>query len=157
MTEPATPVFAPAEDVPTFEAYTAFAPVEEALEQHLGAKAKLQLPARQRQTFARFLPWIALAFLPAHFAAVLLLLGVSALAALFGSFSFVGALVTAGVFVLELIALPGLFGKTRRGWAFYVYALALSTAGNLVRFSLFGLFANAAFLWIAFQIKYQYR
>ncbi len=157
MTEPVTPVFVPAEEGHAFEAYTVFPPAEEALEQYLGAKAKVQLPERHRQMFVRFLPWIAVVFLPFHFAAVLLLLGVTGLAALFGSFSFIGAVIATGVFVLELIALPGLFGKSRRGWAFYVYALAVSTIGNLVRLSLFGLLMSVLFAWIAFQIKYHYR
>lgn len=159
MTEPATPLLeASVEPAPhAFEAYTAFPPAEEALEQHLGEKAKLKLQERHRQGFVKYLPWIALVFMPVHFAALLLLLGITALATLFGSFSYAGALLSTAIFVLYALALPGLFGKTRRGWAFYVYALAVSALGSLVRLSLVGLLLDAALLWVAFQVKYEYR
>lgn len=158
MTEPVTPaVDAGLDEQLSFEPYTAFAPAEEAIEQHLGARSKLQLPPQYRETFVRFLPWMALLFLPLHFGAVLLLLGVSALGTLFGSFSYGAALISTGVFVLDVIALPGLFARSRRGWAFYVYALALSAVGNLLDLSIFGLLFSLAFFWIAFQVKYKYR
>ncbi len=140
-----------------FEPYTAFDSVEQTLEQHLGATSKVQLPTNMRAGFVRFLPWVALLFLPIHFAGVLLLLGISALATLVGSTSIVGALVSAGVLVLDVIALPGLFGRTRHGWAFFVYAIALGAVGNVLSFSLFGLVVSAALLWLAFQVKYHYR
>lgn len=159
MNEPVTPAMdAPSDEAqPAFAAYTAFPPVEEALEQQLGDKGKLILPERYREGFVKFLPWVVLLFLPIHFAAVLLLLGVTALGTLFGSFSFGGALLSSGVFLLDVIALPGLFARTRKGWTFWVYALALGAASSLLSLSVFGLLMSVVFFWVAFQIKYQYR
>lgn len=140
-----------------FEPYTAFGSVEQTLEQHLGAASKLQLPENMRENFVRFLPWVALLFLPVHFAAVLLLLGVSALATLVGSPSIISALVSVGVLVLDVIALPGLFARKRQGWAFFTYAIAVGALSDLLSFSIFGLVISAALLWFSFQVKYQYR
>jgi hypothetical protein len=65
--------------------------------------------------------------------------------------------VSVGIFVLELIALPGLFARSRRGWAFYTYARVAGLVLRLFNFSLFGLLSGVLFLWVAFQIKYEYR
>jgi len=157
MNEPVNPVVDLDAASHRFEPYTAFAGVEQTLEQHLGATSKLQLPDNMRAGFVRFLPWVALFFMPFHFAAVLLLLGISALAALVGSTSILGALVSAGILVLDVIALPGLFARKRQGWAFFTYAIALGAVGNLLSLSIFGLVMSAALLWLAFQVKYQYR
>lgn len=159
MNDPVTPALDTPRDEAEhgFVAYTAFPPVEEALEQQLGEQGKLKLPERYREGFVKFLPWFVLLFLPLHFAAVLLLLGVTALGTLFGSFSFGGALLSSGVFVLDIIALPGLFARTRKGWTFWLYALALGAASSLLSLSVFGLLMSVVFFWVAFQIKYQYR
>jgi len=159
MTEPVTPMLdvVGAESRPVFEPYTMFAQTEAALEQHLGESGKLKLPERHRQTFTKYMPWVALVLLPVNFAALLLLLGVSALATLVGSSSFVGALLHTAVFALYALALPGLFAKTRRGWALFVYAMALSLLGSLLDLSLLGLLIDVGIVWIAFQVKYNYR
>ena len=60
-------------------------------------------------------------------------------------------------FVLDAIALPGLFARTRKGWAFFSYAILLSALGKVLSLSLFGLLISALMVWIAFQVKYHYR
>jgi hypothetical protein len=142
---------------PRFRSYTSFPAIEQSVEQVLGPNGKLVLPERHQLTFVRFLPWIALAFLPIHFFGVLLLLGVTAFATLFGSGSILGAVLSALVLVLDVIALPGLFNRTRRGWEFFTYAAVVGAISNLTSLSLFGLLLSAAVLWLAFQVKYQYR
>lgn len=139
-----------------FVAYTAFPGLEEAAERQLGARSKLLLPRRHQETFVRFLPWIALLFLPLHFAAVLLLLGISAMAAIVGVVSLPIALLSVVVFVLSVMALPGLFGRARRGWAFYLYAQLVGAVASLVNLSLLGVLVSAALIWLAFQVKYHY-
>jgi hypothetical protein len=141
---------------PPFVAYTAFPAAEQWLEKHLGPQAKVLLPARHQENYVRFLPWVAVIFLPIKLAAVLLLVGVSMLAALVGSFSPLASALALVVFVLDLIALPGLFGRTRRGWAFFTYALAVNALGNVFSFSLFGLATSTLMFWIAFQVKPRY-
>ena len=160
MSDPVSPSFEPVPPLasaPAFVPYTAFSRLEELLEEHLGPRSKLLLPANYRAGFVRWLPWIAILFLPLHAAALLLLLGISGLAMFVGSSSFLFALVSVGIFVLELISLPGLFARTQRGWAFYTYARVLGTVLRLFSFSLIGLLTGVLFLWVAFQIKYEYR
>jgi hypothetical protein len=140
-----------------FVPYTVFPAVEHAIERQLGQESKFQLPDDYRRNFVRYLPWIALFFLPLQLGGVLLLLGVSALAKLFGAGSFVPALISTGAFVLDAIALPGLFANTRKGWAFFCYAILLSALGNVLSLSLFGLLVSTLTVWIAFQVKYHYR
>jgi hypothetical protein len=142
---------------PRFRSYTSFPAIEQAVEQVLGPNGKLVLPERHQLSFVRFLPWIALAFLPIHFIGLLVLLGVTAVATVFGSGSIMSALLSAAVLVLDVIALPGLFKRTRRGWEFFTYAATLGAISNLLGLSLFGLLMSAAVLWLAFQVKYQYR
>ena len=140
-----------------FVPYTSFPVIERLLERHLGARSKLLLPARHQENFVRFLPWAALLLLPLHFGGVLLLLGVTAIAKVFGSGSILFALLSAGVFVLDVIALPALFAFKRRGWTFFTYALALGLVRNIVSISGVGLLISAGLLWISFQVKYRYQ
>ncbi|MDB4984889.1 MAG: chromate transporter [Myxococcaceae bacterium] len=140
-----------------FEPYTVFPDAEAWLEEQLGEGAKLQLSARWREGFVRWLPWIAVVLLPLHLAAVLVLLGISAVATFLGSTSIFVALASLAVAVLEIVALPGLFARTRRGWAFYTYARVLGTGLRLLHFSVFGLLLGVVSLWIAFQVKREYR
>jgi hypothetical protein len=139
-----------------FVPYTAFPSIEQTLEEHLGAKSKFLLPVQHQDGFVRSLPWVAVLFLPLQFAGVALLLGLSALTAFAGSGSHLRALVSTAVFVLDVMALPGLFKRTRRGWAFFAYAVVLSAANSVFGMSILGLIINAAVLWLAFQVKYRY-
>jgi len=140
-----------------FVPYTAFPALEHAIERQLGQDSKFQLPEDYRRSFVRYLPYVAVVLLPLQLGGVLLLLGVSALAKLFGSGSFIPALISTGAFVLDAIALPGLFAGSRKGWAFFTYAILLSALGKALSLSLFGLLVSTALVWIAFQVKYHYR
>ena len=142
---------------PGFVAYTSVPPAEQFLEQHLGESAQFKLPANYQEGFVKFLPWFVLIFLPFHIAGVLLLFGVTALAMLFGSFGWLGAIFSALILACDIIALPGLFQRTRTGWTFFVYAQALGALSNLINFSIFGLLVSVAMFWVAFQVKYKYR
>lgn len=141
---------------PGFVAYTSVPPAEQFLEQHLGESAPFKLPLSYQDGFVKFLPWFTLIFLPIHIAGVLLLFGVTALAMLFGSFGWLSAIFSALILTCDIIALPGLFKRTRTGWTFFVYAQALGALSNLFNFSLFGLLVSLVMFWIAFQVKYKY-
>jgi hypothetical protein len=148
----------PGLEVPVFQAYTALPQVELWLEDQLGARGKLpQLSQSFRDGYVRYTPWVMLLFLPLHFLAVLLVLGFSGVAALLGHPSFMTALVTMVLFVLQAMALPGMFARTRRGWSLSLYGLLIGALVQVLRFSLVGLLFQALFLWLAFQAKYEYR
>lgn len=140
-----------------FVPYTVFPALEHTLERQLGPSSKFQLSQQQRDSFVRFLPWVALLFLPLQLGGVMVLLGVSAVAKLMGAGSIIPALLSTLTFVLDVIALPGLFSGKRKGWAFFTYALAVGVVSKLISFSLFGLLVSALLFWLAFQVKYHYR
>ncbi|HEX5656504.1 MAG TPA: hypothetical protein VFX59_04880 [Polyangiales bacterium] len=141
-----------------FQAYTALPQVELLLEDQLGARGKLPLLGPKfRADYARYTPWVMLLFLPFHFLAVLLVLGVSGVATLLGHPSFLAALATVVLFALQAMALPGMFARSRRGWSLSLYGLALGTLIQLLRLSMVGLLFHGLFLWLAFQAKYEYR
>jgi hypothetical protein len=87
---------------------------------------------------------------------VLLVLGFSSLAALLGHPSMAAAAISVVLFVLQVIALPGMFARTRRGWSFTVYSLVIGTFLAVLRLSLIGTALHLVFLWLAFQAKYEY-
>lgn len=150
--QPASP-----EGVPQpFIAYTALPQAEQWVEQHLGANAPFKLPTQHQETFVKLFPWVTLVFMPFHFAAVMLLFGVTALASLVGHFGWTSAILSAATLACDVIALPGLFKRARRGWAFFVYAQVIGIVSDLVSSSLFGLVTSIALLWISFQVKYKY-
>jgi hypothetical protein len=130
--------------------------LEEAAERQLGAHSKLLLPRRHQAAFVRYAPFLALLFLPLRVAAVMLLLGVSALAAVLGSPSLSVALLSVVALLLSVLALPGLFRRSRRGWALYTYSLLVGALISLLQLSLFGLLVSAGLVWLAFQVKYHY-
>ena len=140
-----------------FVPYTMFPALEHALERQLGPDSKFQLPPRQRAGFVRFLPWVALLLLPLQLGGVLLVLGLSAVAKLMGAGSIFPAVISVVTFALDLIALPGLFAGTRKGWTFFAYAIAVGALSNVISMSLLGLLMSALMLWLAFQVKYEYR
>lgn len=139
-----------------FIAYSHFPQAEQFLEQYLGERARVLLPPEWRENFVRYLPWVAVVFLPIHFLLVLTLLGVSAFAALLGHVSFLSGLLAVAVLACDVIALPGLFKRSRQGWTFFTYALLFGVVENLLSFSLFGLAMDVVLVWFAFQVKYRY-
>ena len=159
MTSPIEPEIQPSSNVAEqpFSAYTALPVVEAPLEQYLGARSKIQMPSRHRDNWVRYLPWAAVILLPLNLLLLVGLLGVTAWAGATGSTSYLGAATCVVVLALYVAALPGLFKRTRRGWALFVYAITISAVGNLINLSIFGLAISAGLFWVAFQVKYHYR
>lgn len=150
----------PALEVPAeagFVPYTAAPALEEFLEEHLGPRGKVTLSEKFRHDYPRITPWVMAFFLPLQFVGVLLLVGISSLAFLLGHPSFISTLITVGLFVLNAMALPGMFKRSRRGWELMVYALVIGTFAQALHLSLIGTVLHIGFLFLAFQAKYQYR
>lgn len=140
----------------SFVAYTRFADGEEWLEQHLGERGPVKMPASWPNNVVRFLPWAILLTMPLHVAAVLALVGVSILGTLFGEVSILPSLLSVAILVLDVLALPGLFARSRRGWELLVYGFGLALVHAALSLSLFGVAGQAFGLWLAFQTKYRY-
>lgn len=97
--------------------------------------------------------------------AILLFFGLSAIAlpiaALGGVNSGTSTLVSIvfvlGSFVLEVVAIPGLFKKTKFAWNMIFYAELIAIVSGFMRFSLFSsIIFPLIFLYVLFQVKEYY-
>jgi hypothetical protein len=70
----------------------------------------------------------------------------------------IAALALSGaILVLDMLALPGLFNRKRRGWVWAYYAQLLSVLSSLLSFSLFSVLLSGAFLWLLYQVRSYYK
>lgn len=136
--------------------------LEDFLELYLVKKAPVQLPAGLKDFIVTFGPWLMAIFLVISLPALLFVLGVSTVALPFAMVSgfgntaqFVLSIVS---FVLSLIALPGLFKRTKIGWKFLFYSelvtcLAYLVSGQVISLIIFGTLG----LYFIFQVKDKYQ
>lgn len=136
------------------------------LETYMVQKAP-PLPASWKGFIVKILPWliiISLIFtIPAILAAFGLttfLLPMSFLPIIAGiGFAFTLSLIinALGV-VLKIMALPGLFKHTKRGWSLLYYSVLLGAVANLIVFNIIGLVIGTLIsLYILFQIRSYYK
>jgi hypothetical protein len=59
-------------------------------------------------------------------------------------------------FVLEALALPGLFKRSKYAWNFLMYASLVAIVENILSFSVGGIIGGIIGLYILFQIKELY-
>jgi hypothetical protein len=147
--------------LPTF---SALPQLEEWLEEYLGQKAP-QLPQHWRQTIAKFAPWVTLIVfvlaLPLIFGifglSVVVFSGAAMAGLSYGAWGWFTVLITIASLVLELVALPGLFKRSKQGWIFIFYAALIGAAAHILSFNLGSLIGDILSLYIIFQIKNQYK
>ena len=151
-------------------ATTASAPasLEETLNLYFGEKAPA-MPPNVKELLVKFAPWITLFILVITLPAVLIALGLGALAAplafLIGPGYGVGygvtytvAMVILGVSVLlEALSIPGLFKRTRQGWRYAYWATLVSVVGSLIGLNIVSAIVSAVVgFYILFQIRSYY-
>ncbi len=148
---------------PKLPAYSALPQVEGQLEEYLGRRTP-QLPEKWRQTIAKISPWITLVVLILTIPALLAILGfgaviISATGAIvhYGAWGWFLWILTLASLALEIVALPGLFKKSKQGWSFIFYAALLSGATNILGINIGSLVGTLVSLYIIFQIKNQYK
>ncbi len=124
------------------------------------------LPAGKRETIAKALPWIMIAFGGLGFLAWL-----SSLRFFFGFAGFMQH-VTGYVFpdiftliylviapIVEAMAVYGgylMLSRQRKGWCIALYALLIGLIPHLFSFSILGIFLDVVFAYLLFQIKEYY-
>lgn len=148
----------------------AFAQFEEMLDDYMVKKAPFHIPANGKEFIVKISPYLviigAAMFLPVLFGA----LGLTAVLspyAMMGGYMMGGywgwyakvALVTGlAVFALEVMAVPGLFRRTRSSWRLVYYATFVSLAGSVLSGSVVGGIIGAIIGWyILFQVKELYK
>ena len=142
-----------------------FKQLEDFLAEYLIKKAPA-LPANVKEAIVNFAPWITLVIFVITLPVVLAVFG---LGALFTPLSFLGGvtmgtnyiltLVLSGIqLVLEGMAIPGLFQKTRGAWNLVFYAALVGAVQNIATFNLGGLVIGTLLsLYILFQVKEYYK
>jgi hypothetical protein len=134
-------------------------------------KAPFALPPEVKEFLVKVSPYLVIIFavmaLPIIFAAFGLTALLSPFAMLGGyrygfgwGFSATVGLVFAVItFVIEIIAVPGLFKRTKAAWRLLFYASIVSLIGTLISFSgIFGGIIGAIIGWyILFQVKELYQ
>jgi hypothetical protein len=142
--------------------------LEDTLDLYFGQKAPA-MPPNVKELLVRFAPWITLFILVITLPAVLIALGLGALAAplafLIGpgygvsyGVTYTVSMIILGVSViLEALSVPGLFKRTRQGWRYAYYATIVSVVGSLVGLNLVSAIVSAVIgFYILFQIRSYY-
>lgn len=138
--------------------------LEEFLELYLVKKAPFTLPPNFKEFLAKIAPWANILLIIIALPIVLLALGLSAVLAPFAflggsyiSYSWLWVILAAVEIVLLIIALPGLFKRTFKGWRWMFYANAVMVVTSLFHVSVSGLIGDIVGLYFLFQIKELYR
>lgn len=143
--------------------------LEDVFELYLLKKAP-SLPSNVKELIVKFAPWVNILLALFAIPAVLLVLGLGALVAPFSMFLGPAGAVSYGInylvstailgitVVLELMAIPGLFSRSRKAWNLLYYATLLSAVSSLVSFHIFNaLFSALIGLYFLFQIREYYK
>jgi hypothetical protein len=143
------------------------AQLEAFLDEHMVKKAPFVLPMGAKEFIVKVAPYLviisAILALPLIFAA----LGLSAVVApvaLMGGYGWgFGAIISLAVsvivLVMEVIAVPGLFKRTKGGWRMVFYASIVSFVGSIISITgIIGGIIGAIIGWyILFQVKELYK
>mgnify|MGYP001613641180 CR=1 FL=1 len=140
--------------------------LENLLDEYLVKKAPFTLPDRWREAIVRFAPWLTLILMIVALPALLAIFG---LGAIFAPLSYLGGVqtglnytlglvVAAIAVVLNGLAIPGLFKRTRQGWNFLFYATLVGVVENAISFNIGSLILGSLLsLYILFQVKSYYK
>ena len=141
------------------------------MEEYLVHKAPFQIPMAGKEFLVKVAPYITIIFLIIALPIVFAALGLTAFLAPFammgaygyygwGAMAIVSFAVTLLAMLLELIALPGLFKRTYKGWKYLFYAQIVSLISGLISWSsgILGTLLGALIgFYLLFQVKEMYK
>ena len=139
--------------------------LENLLAEYLHKKAPA-LPTGVKEAIVKFAPWITAILLILTLPVLLAILGLGALLAPFSFFggiqagtNYIVTLVFSGIqLVLEAMAIPGLFARSKKGWTLAYYATLVGGVQNIVTFNIGGLLIGTLLsLYLLFQIREYYK
>lgn len=139
--------------------------LENTLKVYFVDKAPFQLPPAVKEAIVQFGPWITLVLLilalPVIFAALGLtavLMPFSAASGAHTEINYLSVILSVIVLILEGLALPGLFRRSKSGWNLLFYSSIVSAIDNLITFNIGGLVLGLLIGWyILFQIRSYYK
>lgn len=137
----------------------------ETLELYFGKKAP-QLPPKAREVLVKIAPYITILGILLLIPAILVLLGLGTMLPTMAPYASYGyaynnvmiiAIFSIVLAVLYIIALPGLFHPSPKGWNFMFYATLVSALQNILMMNLLGLVIGLVIsFYILFQIRPHY-
>lgn len=148
-----------------------FGKLEVTLEEYLVKKAPFQLPENVKEIIVKFAPYLAILGVVLGIPAVLALFGAGAILAPLGlvggmmtgrpfiGFSYIISIVFLGVMiVLEALAIPGLFSRSKKAWTFLYWSTLVGVVQNIVSFNVGGLVIGGLIsMYFLFQVKEYYK
>lgn len=126
------------------------------------------LPKGGKEFIVKFAPWLIVLGLIISIPSLVTLFGVSTMisanpygsvvAASLGPSYYISIAFAVIIIVMEIIALPGLFARSKKGWNFIFYTSILSSISSLISLNLAGLIIGALIsFYLLFQVKSYYK
>lgn len=154
----------------TKDALSALSQLETTLNEYLVVKAPFTLPGNIKEIIAKLAPWFTLIGVVIAIPAILLVLGLGALvapfammggpayAANYGTMYVVSMLVSVVALVLQAIAIPGLFKRSKGAWNLLYYASLITLVSGIVGGNVIGALISAVIgLYFLFQVRELYK
>lgn len=139
--------------------------IEEKLDLYFGKKAPA-MPENIKELIVKYSPYLIVIVLVFSLPALLLAFGLTSVAmpfAYMGSvrqgFNFsITALVSLAALVFQVMAIPGLFKRTKLSWKYMFYASLISLLSSVLSFDIGAFIISGAIsFWVLFQIKALYK
>lgn len=141
--------------------------LETTLNTYFGEKAP-KLPEGGRNFIVMIAPWLILISVIISIPAILALVGISSLVMPMGGMGngvygvgpmwTVSMILLAVSVILEALAIPGLFKRSKSGWNLVFYSVLVGLVSNLVTLNIVGLIISALIsFYLLFQIRGHYK
>ena len=145
--------------------------LESTLEEYLVKKAPFQLPKYVKEIIVKFAPYLAILGVVMGIPGVLALLGAGTILAPLGlvggmmtgrpflGIGFIVNVLFLGVMVLlEALAIPGLFSRSKKAWTFLYWSSLVGVVQNVVSFNIGGVIIGGLIsMYFLFQVKEYYK
>jgi hypothetical protein len=143
------------------------AQLEAMLDEYMVKKAPFAIPAGGKEFIAKISPYLIIIFAIMALPLILAAIGISAFFApmalvgghVWGFYAIISLVVSVAVLVMEVMAVPGLFNRTKASWTLLFYASIVSLIGGILSINgIFGAIIGAIIGWyILFQVKELYK
>lgn len=142
--------------------------LEEVLNEYLGEKAP-GLPDNVREVLVMLAPWLAVLGVVMGIPAVLALIGLGSMlpalpfaygarAGYFGATFAISTVFLAITLVLEVLAIPGLFSRSKQGWRMVFYVMLVGAVQSLIMLNLMSLIVGTLLgMYLLFQVRGYYK
>ena len=144
--------------------------LEAILDEYMVEKAPFHIPMNVKEIIAKVAPYLILVLAVLAIPALIAALGITAAftpVAMMGGYHYgplvmIGAVISLVAVVVELMAVPGLFKRTHKGWRLAFYASLISLVASVFSYNpisglIWGLIGAIIGWYLLFQIKALYK